>query len=607
MNTIKTLTKNRLVICFFAVIALTLVFKAPYLSLFYTLFLCIITIKLPGTLKSNLLFRVIISFLLLLTVFQIETVVFYLFKIVINSEIINIVTLTIIMLIAVLSGNKFSDIKKYKISDVDFKVLIAPVIIIFIVLAGIINLNRGINTSILSSFLYASDNGAHIEMFSLNARNDGNLFKTSYQYVHSDEDFAYPMGWHNATAIVFRSFVSNVDDIPYIVTVYWYFAMFIMTLFMTLISLSFFVFYFYKKHSKNIKKITTIVVLPIITTIIGFIGIFPLYKMGFYNYLPIIAYTLMASTILLCLENKKELLFSTIIILIMSCGVVGSWILPFPIYLLFSAAVFIYYLMNKSHKEMLIVGLAAAGAFAIGIIVIKKSMLGGISSSSLANGGGLPQSFDELFISVSLIFGLIYLVKSKIFSNGKINAFPVFLFLIFLGVISLKIYFLIKGYDLGYYYTKFSYMLIVPCGAILMVSIVTLIEERQPHCYFSLPITVIVILAIGMYGNNYSSFSHWINYINTAKYLSNDVSKIIIDEYKKPYNNEVAYLYAVYDGEPGIAEIFFRLVNINKYNDNGQCINSMSETRGSLEGSKALKIKMNCKGSILSISDGKLY
>ena len=288
----------------------------------------------------------------------------------------------------------------------------------------------------------------------------------------------------------------------------------------------------------------------------------------------------------------------------MACGVCASWVLVFPVYILFSVVVIAYFLKIKLRREALYLGFATLGAVLIGLILLHKSTLGGISTDTLSVGGGLPQTFDDLFVTATVVFGIIYLAKNKIFAKNTVNAFALLLGSVLIGVVVLKLYFLVQGYELSYYYTKFSYILTVLCAVILFATVAIWTEGRK---YASLPIATAALFLIGTYGSNFTSMTHWAQYINTSQYLSGSVSEVILHEFSKPYNKDGQYIYAVYDGEPGVAEIFSRLVNINKYKNENDCTNDMRQVRGSMEDSKRVKIEKSCPGVILSLNDGAIY
>lgn len=608
MIKIKELTKNKIVVFGLLIVVISISLNIPYLSLLYTFVVCGISIKLPTKLEKSIIFRAVLSIIIILTIFQTETSVFYLIRLRINALSLNAITLIIFIFYAYLRHIDFSTLKLLKLNMYDFKILIAPIVLITVIIGGILNLNRGVATSVLSSFLYASDNGAHIEMFSLNVRNEGNLFKTDYKLVDNDDDFAYPMGWHNATAIVFNSFILDSKNISFMNIVYGYFIAFLLTLFLSFISLSYFIYSFYLKHTKDNSSLIKIVILPVIVGFIGFLAIFPVYKMGFFNFIPIFIYVLLSAAIILNVDNEREITSALAIILLMSCGVVCSWLLPFPIFICMAAIILLHLILRKKVKDAILISVISMCVLAVAFITVKKTIVGNISVNSLSNGGGLPSTFDDTFIILSVIVGFIYIIKNYVYRKEKQNYFSIFLFcnLLILGI--LRAYFIIKGYGLSYYYIKFSYIASILCVPILMVSIVLFVEKYQKRVFVSIPVLIVIVLFLGTYGNNLSYIDHWTKYINTSKYLSDGVANVIKDEYKNPYNVNVRYIYPVYNNEPGIAEIFVRLININKYTaTNKKCVNLMSSNRGSLADSLNVLQKNNCPGEILSIEDATIY
>ena len=124
MSTFTELIKNRIVLAGLAVMLVSYIFNAPYLALIYGFFLGSLVLVLPKKLNTSVLFRATLSIVLVLTIFQITTILFYAVKVPVDALAIHTVTILVLTLVSYARGIRFSDVKSLTVSVDDLKIII---------------------------------------------------------------------------------------------------------------------------------------------------------------------------------------------------------------------------------------------------------------------------------------------------------------------------------------------------------------------------------------------------------------------------------------------------------------------------------------------------
>jgi len=520
--------------------------------------LCVITmaLPLPKKISSMVAFRVFLSIMLILSLVQLEAVIFYVAHIHADVFVYNILNATIASVIFIRYGKQ-----KFSFSRDDVVVLIIPLIVVAALVASMLNVasKEGIDVAIVQKITSSSDESAHLNLFATEINNGSNI-----------PNISYPAGWHTATSVVVSSVVNLKDD-NFQDTVRAYWAMKLFTVFLAVMATIALFIVTSRAILKNNKPYYLL--FSLITIFLAGITIIPNMEINaFFNYVAQYAYVLTAFALIFAIDNdSKKIIYASLAILV--AAAIVSWVLIGLILLAIVLAV----LLSDARKVLenrtirLLWQPVCVAALGLGIILLATNNVFSTQFDKLEHPEGWIESFNfVVYIVLAVFWFALHFYKNLYKDMGKtILAVDIYFFIIagLLVAITLRQYGTIT-----YYFIKMMMPIVLVATPIMVVELVAITEKNKNGQIVPYFILVLIALSVsGTIGSRIISLTgksilnqtylHKTADLGRAKQLSDVFSKNKFDSYK------YVYVYDV-DSDTTLDQMVYQLMAAAIYDRN---------------------------------------
>lgn len=435
------------------------------------------------------------------------------------------------------------------------------------------------STSVMSLITGNVDDSSHLSLVNDNLQFDrGVIFKSDAEGKTRNGGF-YPAGWHSVSAILIKMICPSIKTgsaslLAYgIQKLFWFFVLLYL---LSRVSISVFGFL----SNKKLKASSYIWAMASLT-LISYVLLLPIYKEGFYSFLPQLIAALLAVPVIMqiCLEKDTNESYRSLPLLFIVCiGGCLSWLLPLPAFMLAVVIILLSLVIRKNVKVSLKNIYNVIKENAVILLLLSTSFITQIytmtnnhnaSSISLFEGimlGGGITIYDKFFY----IFIFIGLLASLILASKKVkkNVQLILVLLMSLALFCTYIFFLqinYMGKNEYYYYKILDILTLITVPFFIAgfgLFIHKIIDDRKGIIY-STTITLIILATfiqlIGLdsstlsFARGYRAFSSQIDnsmlkelsgHISQKYYFDKHYSFYYVPDSKFYFQNEVAAMMA---------------------------------------------------------------
>jgi hypothetical protein len=480
-------------------------------------------LPLPKPLATNVVFRFLVAVALSLIFFSALALVFYFLKVPTSP----LGYLLILLITSILIATKFPK-NSLKSTKQNLALLLPALIVMLFFGVGTFLDGYGKHNvsqaAILQSISKAEDDaGNHLMLFSRFYMNDN----SSLTYD------SYTAGYEWATSLLANSITPSWLDPSAIYMVDFYVVFKLVTFSVLILAFTILLFVLYQKYIRQKLTAKHHLLLLSLSLVFGLFIFAPLYRSGFYSFMPILIYILMIVTLLCSITDDKSKRVALPIILSLAVGISTSWFIAAPIALLVS-------LLLVRPKPKVKGNLIPVLFFAINLVVLCLVLVmlfsaGTISSApeALTLGGGYP-TLSRFFVVSIVVLAAIFAFKNRPSLKKFTNPESLYLGLAIAFVIVLFIYFQLTTGSLTYYYLKLETSVL---AVLLPFAIVFLLNILSKY-HFAWQFAVLPIFATLYFISQLIASNDYLQYItdwnNKAATLEVNAAVPIVDKLSKP-------------------------------------------------------------------------
>lgn len=541
-----------LLICLVASATLSLFFGSWPLLLFafYTIAK---SLPLPKKLSSVVVFRAFLSIMLVLSLVQIEAVLFYAVHVKVDAFVYNLLNAFLATLVFVRYGGQ-----KFRFSTDDIIILVVPLIVVAAPVASMLSVahKSSVDIAILQKITSSSDESAHLNLFATQINNGSNI-----------PNMSYPAGWHTATSVVVSSFV-NLKDNNFQDTVRAYWVMKMFTIFLAVMALISLFVMTSRSILRNNKPYY--ILFSLIAMFLSGITIIPNMEINaFFNYVAQYIYVLLCFTFIFAIDNNKKMTYACLAVL--TAAATASWVL---LGLILGVIISVVLLSNaKKIYDSKIVRLLwqpAVGLMIVaGVIILATNNVFSAQFDKLEHPEGWIETFNfSLYGVLALLWFLLRFYKNTHKDLGKAVIAVDTYFLVIAGLVVATI---LRQYgSVSYYFIKMMMPIVLVVVPFLVVEFVSITEKNKIGKLF--PYAVLILLALSI--NNVigtriisltgksilnQTYLHKTSELSRAKQLSNIFSNNKFNSY--------GYVYAYnVDSDTTLDQMVYQLISASIYN-----------------------------------------
>lgn len=286
------------------------------------------------------------------------------------------------------------------------------------------------STSIMSLITGNVDDTSHLSLLNDNLQFDRGVLSRSDAAGQTRKGGFYPSGWHAVSAVFIKMFNPTIQTgsaslLAYgIQKLFWFFILLYL-----LARVSFTV---YRFLSGNKPKAPAYIWISTAAIFLGYTFLLPIFKEGFYSFLPQLIATLLAIPVIIQLtkeKDKKDFYRALPFLFIVGIGGCLSWFLPLPSFFLTVLFIVLEISINKNFKKtfnnilrilkeniIILAILASATLFQFYVMISIHDDSALTFLASILMGGGIT-TYDKIFymfISVGFIASLLLAIhKAK--------------------------------------------------------------------------------------------------------------------------------------------------------------------------------------------------
>ncbi|MFZ1706730.1 MAG: hypothetical protein WAT62_02780 [Candidatus Nanogingivalis sp.] len=460
---VKSIKKNRI---FFVVSLIALIFSLMTNTSFilWTLSVYLLSklIRIPKNINI-LSIRLLLSFMILMAVYQIIALILFVFKFEISSLVYNILVFLPLQLIYIFKPNLSEDVK-FNTKE-DLKIVAAPIVILIISICGLffvsINNNINLDVAIIKTISYGGDNIHNMAIFSDMVNSNPTILdptiESNNSYQIQSEGASYPSGWHLSSSIITGSF-GDLSNSEYINTVRAYYIIRLLNLFVGVMALSSFLYALLNKYRKK-SSIIKVVAYSLAISVITFLNY---QSLGFFSFTPTVTYVILASLLIFSIKTEKDIYNSSYIIGLLSVGIMTTWMLPVPIFAASIGLIMLIY--SKDYKRIIKQILFWLSIIAVCFIQYK------ITSANVDINHASVYGYI-ITPDIRVILGMAIITGCGLFINNKTQSryLVVLLTTAIIYLLSVYLYFFIKDGEVAYYVIKLSlvfFNILLPISAV---------------------------------------------------------------------------------------------------------------------------------------------
>lgn len=542
----KNITQIAFITLFTLLISFMLSASFPLVVL--TILLITIFIQLPEQIHSILFARLSIAILILLSLFQLESVIFWAINLRVTPLIYISASLliTLIWVVYIVVKNKKGDnrLSELKPSRIDLIILLPAFILSGVMLTRAILPQENNMTSIVKSIAYGMDDATHVRLL-------GDLFRTNSNLTaHRSDTYgnkissagAYPLGWHLSTSIIASS-ITNTESINSHNIVLVYFIAKILSLFGAVASLTFFLVVLAKRMRLKVTSNLDAFTYVSLGTGISFLLILPLYFDGFFSFFPIVTYTMTFAALYIQKVDKKSLPYIETILHLLAIASALTWILTAPILLL--ALVVRYYQRFTSLKKIPIKYYIFLAFSSLALLTQIISLISNnVPVSSLSAVGGIKSPGPFLLVTMLIVYTAFHISEKE--HTHLRNKIYLLLLPALISLAAILLFISISSETITYYFYKFQIVILLLLMPVVFTYLFLVIKRNLKSTKEQLSgvilLGLIVVLSIpSVIGYDY--ISHIVTRVRYTLISSQVASQIVNTDLNETFsvNNPVTY------------------------------------------------------------------
>jgi len=518
-------------------VALLSLYTYSIFIILWEIFLISIYLKLPKSINNLIGARILFSTIVLFSLFQAQSLIFWTLHIIINFNTYIYGSLIVVFLVVFIlkkffsiNNNRYQKLSKDSLVR-EFLILFTPLILVGILLGGVFFLDEKDDVKYLSAISRSQDDGTHAGFFASLLRSNGNINSDDRLGELMPIQSTYPLGPHLSFAI-FSSSITKSTHMKVIDEFKFYFFSKIILMFGTIYIISLLLFSLYQKLKIQILNIVDIMIYFFAIFITTFIVIMPGYLDGFFSFIPAMATIVLALILLLEKDDSDSYIGFSFIFSIVAISAALSWFLPVAIITSAYAIQSITKKRNIKNKKLwigLIIYAVLVGAItylqALGIF--SDGIMRQLGLDLVLVPGGMLEPPTNLILLLMLVFFLIYTRKNF---REVLNKF---LYLIYPTLIILSfiiIYLLIKQYSItyAYYLSKTLYLLLILLIPICLIFLIKYLVDNKSIKYPILKLVVFYFIFLICSHFFFARVANAVLYFYTPA-VDKNISGIVID------------------------------------------------------------------------------
>jgi len=562
----KNIIQITLLTLFTLLISLIINISFPLILL--SVLLITVFIQLPQKIQSILSARISAAIIIVLSLFQLESVLFWLTGIQVVPLIYIAATLLIILVwtsYRIANGFQLKDAAiGLRPTKIDLIIIIPAVLLSGLMLTRAIVPKEDNMASIVKSVAYGMDDATHIRLLGDEFRTGSNL-TANKQDKYGDtisSAGAYPLGWHLSTSVIASSVIST-ENIKSQDIVLIYFIAKILSLFGAITSLAFFIIVLADKMKLKIKSFLDVAIYIIISIGISFLLILPLYFDGFFSFFPVVIYTMIFAALYIQKVERQSLPCVELILHLLTIASAFTWILTAPILLL--ALVFRYYQRFNSIKKIPVRYYAALVFTGACLVIQVLSLLtDNIPVSSLTLVGGIKSPEPFLLLAVLVIYAVFY-IKEKDYSELR-SKISLLVLPALLSLAAILLFISLKSETITYYFYKFQIVILLILIPVVFVYLILLVKRNLKPLKEQLSAVIllglIVILSVpSVIGYGY--LSHIVTRIQHTLISDQVASQVVTTDLNETFSLQNPVTYYLYPDMPSQAILASNISRMN--------------------------------------------
>lgn len=525
--------------------------------------------------------RIVLAVVLQLTLFNIFGLLLHLSKIDVDANIYSVLSIFIVGALFVTQSfnNKIYKINKFSRFDL---ITAIPVILgMVLLLLYIFSNSLSFSENIIRLMGSSSDQSAHLSMFSDILRNDGNyVYSSDKLSINTPGINSYPMGWHQAMAVLSSSLLSiNVATAPFIEVVIVYFICGILTFLLYGISVSVFTGIIFEKiyTTKKTNKIqrreprvlSEITIKSFIVLINTFLFAYIAFcAFGYVNFVYAVAIVMLCGVLTVGVLKSSDISVGTLSLfaLLLFAAVETWYIMGLPLGITFLGLTILYLRKNiKSVFRPRNISILSTCYLLLGIAflaILHNIMVDGSSSQIMIDNGKAAWLPNELVLLGIVITAIAFVnQKKEDLLYLLINSF-------FASVLLLTVLNFLNLQEYSYYQQKMVYAFFAICLPLSFMMAIEYLHNKNIKPLVSISVILFVIYTINPVGI-ISMAAHGMR-------PTSDSEVRIIDEYFKTKFNDKSKIVFIkdYRKEARPTESYARLL-LSKVVSPGDCYNQL--------------------------------
>lgn len=534
---------------------------------------------IPLSAKINYLtFRIILSVVLLLTLFNIFGLVSHIVDIDIAAHVYVELSFIFIILSYIGQSSRGGVYPVGKFSRFDLIAAIPVLVGTGIFLVYMFGNGLSLSNNLVRFMGSSSDQSAHLSMFSDIMRNDGN-------YVYSSEELSintpginsYPMGWHQAMAVLsLNIFGTNAEVVPFIDVVKVYFACALFTFILYASAISLLTQFAYRKIFSISEKqgmqlgFSGAVLTSFGSLITIFLFLYISFsELGYINFMYASAIALICGLILIGVKRPSDLtvLTTSILATLLFAAVEAWYIVGLPLGLILLSVAIMYLKQNpiRSFPLRHILLLLGNGLLlSAALLVALRNIVGDGSSEQIMIGNAMAPWLPQTFVLLGVTILAIVIINKE-----KDNLLYIAVNSFFVSILLLTLLNFSQLQEYSYYQQKMMYAFFALCLPWAVLQAVRYLLEKKVNILLSISIICFSIYMVNPNG--------MINLTKNIMRPASDAEIGVIDKYFQTKFNDESPKIFIKDfrtSDERSTESYARLL-LSKVVSPGDCYNQL--------------------------------
>jgi len=583
MKNIKQLPKQTLIYCTIVLLSILISLFTPVKFLpviLSVIFLCK-SLPLPRTI-NYIAVRIVLAIALQFALFNIFGLFFYMISFSVAAPVYGITSLIATGAFFV-TRSFYGETHRIKFSRFDALSLL-PVVLgaVFFLLYLFLN-HLSFSENLIRFIGSSSDQSAHLSMFNDLAQNDGNYlyFQEDKLSINTQGINSYPMGWHQAIAVLSQNIIPVTTTMPFMTILTTYFVYVFSTFLLCSVTISLLASLIYdkacasnlNKSSKGKSSLLSEVIIKSLTSLtVMFLFLFPTFSsLGYANYIYATALAFLCGILMIGIPKKSNISLSliTIFSLLIFSAAEAWYIMAIPLSITFLGLVTLYVKDNLRkillNRRQLIVFILIFILLGITLLEIAyRTVITGGTTEQLTIGNAMASWLPNVTLLTIIVTTSILFINSK-----KIGMLHFFINSFFITIAILTTINLLNLQEFSYYQQKMLYAFYALGLLISLIIATKYFNRKQVPQILSLSILIFSIYMIDPWRTS--------SLVKRLLEPKNNVEYAIIDEYFQSSFNDESPVVLIKDyrtENASFTESYARLL-MSKIHNPGECYNDV--------------------------------